>query len=200
MLVRSGNRCFPRLRREASCKPLAGLKRLGCVAEATRWFRLPARYFFLLRQEKVPKKKATPGCAVGYADSPALLESGGGCGTRRYAAQTVLALVPPASALLGAPQGERENHPELKRSAGKIRTLFPLPSVLPSSADGTGGSRRGLFEGRRPEFRSRPGPLSSAGHPAASGARLRARLLFAYFLLARQEKVRRAASAENNAN
>lgn len=193
MLVRSGNRCFPRLRRGmGSVQHFLELD--GPIPPCGR------AYFLLLRQKKVAKEKATPGCAVGSADSPALLESGGGCGTRRYAAQTVLALVPPTSALLSAPQGERENHPGLKRRAGKIRTLFPLPSVLPSSADGTGGSRRGLFEGRRPEFRSRPGPLSSAGHPAASGARLRARLLFAYFLLARQEKVRRAASAENNAN
>ena len=39
-------------------------------------------YFLLLRQKKVAKEKATPGCAVGYANSPALLETGGGCGTR----------------------------------------------------------------------------------------------------------------------
>jgi len=48
-------------------------------------------YFFLLRQEKVAKKKATPSCAVGYADSPTLLDEPGGCGTRGYAPQTVLA-------------------------------------------------------------------------------------------------------------
>jgi hypothetical protein len=39
-------------------------------------------YFLLLRQKKVAKEKATPGCAVGYANFPALLETGGGCGTR----------------------------------------------------------------------------------------------------------------------
>jgi len=39
-------------------------------------------YFLLLRQKKVAKEKATPGCAVGCANSPALLETGGGCGTR----------------------------------------------------------------------------------------------------------------------
>ena len=59
-------------------------------------------YFLLLRQKKVAKEKATPGYAVGCADSPALLETGGRCGTRPYGAQTVLALIPPASALLGA--------------------------------------------------------------------------------------------------
>jgi hypothetical protein len=46
-------------------------------------FALEARaYFLLLRQKKVAKEKATPGYAVGYVDSPALLETGGGCGTR----------------------------------------------------------------------------------------------------------------------
>ena len=39
-------------------------------------------YFLLLRQKKVAKEKATPGYAVGCANSPALLEIGGGCGTR----------------------------------------------------------------------------------------------------------------------
>ena len=56
-------------------------------------------YFLLLRQKKVAKggvyrcrrQKATPGYAVGYADSPALLETPGGCGTRGYAPQTVIA-------------------------------------------------------------------------------------------------------------
>ncbi len=62
-------------------------------------------YFPLLRQKEVAKEKATPGCAVGYADSPALLGTGGGCGTRGCAPQTVLALFPPAPALLGASHG-----------------------------------------------------------------------------------------------
>src|SRR6185369_13655040 len=48
-------------------------------------------YFLLLRQKKVAKEKATPGYAVGVADSPALLGKPGGCGTRGYAPQTVLA-------------------------------------------------------------------------------------------------------------
>ncbi len=67
---------------------------------------LRASYFLLLRQKKVSKEKATPGYAVGYADSPALLGTGGGCGTRGCAPQTVLALFPPAPALLGAAHGD----------------------------------------------------------------------------------------------
>ena len=51
-------------------------------------------YFLLLRQNKVAKEKATPAYAVGYADSLALLEAPGGCGTRGCAPQTVLADCP----------------------------------------------------------------------------------------------------------
>jgi len=55
----------------------------GVSAPQTVGSALEARaYFLLLRQKKVAKEKANPGCAVGYADSPALLEVGGGCGTR----------------------------------------------------------------------------------------------------------------------
>ena len=39
---------------------------------------LRASHFLLLRQKKVSKEKATPGCAAGFADSPALLETPGG--------------------------------------------------------------------------------------------------------------------------
>ncbi len=78
-----------------------------CASQSAGGSALAARaYFLLLRQKKVAKEKATPGCAVGCADSPALLGTGGGCGTRPCGAQTVLALFPPAPALLGAPHGD----------------------------------------------------------------------------------------------
>ena len=69
-------------------------------------------YFLLLRQKKVAKEKATPGYAAGVAGSPALLDAGGGCGTRAYGPQTVLALFPPASPLLGAPHGDPKDKTE----------------------------------------------------------------------------------------
>ena len=67
-----------------------------------------ASQFFLLRQEKVSKKKATLGrCPLrGF---PALLGLSGGCGTRGYAPQTVLALFPLKPALLGTFQGARKS-------------------------------------------------------------------------------------------
>ena len=52
-----------------------------------------ASHFFLLRQEKVSKKKATLG-RCRRCRFPALLERPGGCGTRGFAPQTVLADCP----------------------------------------------------------------------------------------------------------
>jgi hypothetical protein len=130
-------------------------------------------YFLLLRQKKVAKEKATPGYAVGYADSPALLVAGGGCGTRACGPQTVLALFPPAPALLGAPHGARRNirhqagteksnccgQPE-KTPKNEIHRFSPdaLPGPLRGAEQrrNVGGVRRALFEGRSPELRSRP--------------------------------------------
>src|SRR6185369_3088623 len=84
----------------------------GEMSFSFNWLGVPPcwrAYFLLLRQKKVAKEKATPGFAVGCADFPALLATGGGCGTRGYAPQTVLALFPPAAALLGAAHGDPES-------------------------------------------------------------------------------------------
>ena len=130
-------------------------------------------YFLLLRQKKVAKEKATPGYAVGVADCPALLAVGGGCGTRRYAAQTVLALFPPPAPLLGAAHGDpkgvrvsasgflikycgRPRKTAKNRSRCLSLDAFPGPLRGAEQRRNAGGFRRGLFEGRSPEFRSRP--------------------------------------------
>ena len=102
-------------------------------------------YFLLLRQKKVAKEKATPSCAVGYANFPALLEEPGGCGTRGYAPQTVLAESPRPFSVArratrgpkngrtqafgeeiecyGAPSKKAKNHPT-------IQTLDAFPGPL----------------------------------------------------------------------
>ena len=121
-------------------------------------------YFFLFRQEKVAKKKATPAYAVGCADSLALLEGPGGCGTRLGCAkpQTVLADCPrPFSAAQRFRWGPRKtsqfagsttkNHSyefdaliwpsgNLAVRAFQNQTLFPSPSASSSSTGGAGVS------------------------------------------------------------
>jgi hypothetical protein len=143
---------------------------------------LRASHFLLLRQKKASKEKATPGYAVGYADSPALLGTGRGCGTR-----TVLALFPPAPALLGAShggpkggmaetirkkitccgrlpkKGKNQNYPGTPSAAGG----FPGPLRGAEQRRSAGGSRRALFEGRSPELRSRPAFRVAQGTGAA---------------------------------
>jgi len=173
---------------------------------------LRASHFLLLRQKKVSKEKATPGFAVPFGDSPALLETGGAtprvllrdaahhsgrCGTRPCGPQTVLGLFPPASPLLGAPHGDpkgvsaqranaqfRRRHSGESRNPEKPRHWTPAfagvtgQSANAQSTDGlpgplrgaeqrrnAGGSRRGLSEGRRPEFRSRPAFRVAQGTP-----------------------------------
>ncbi len=131
---------------------------------------LRASHFLLLRQKKVSKEKATPGYAVGVADFPALLATGGRCGTRAYGPQTVLALFPPAAALLGASHGDpksvagpgstqkiecdgrhkKESNPENNRLS---------PGVFPSPLRGAEQRRFERKKGEdclraQPEFRS----------------------------------------------
>ncbi len=145
---------------------------------------LRASHFLLLRQKKVSKEKATPGYAVGCADSPALLAVGGGCGTRGCAPQTVLALFPPPAPLLDAAHGDPKSVADQPvsffieycgRPAKKPKNQFcPLnPDAFPGPLRGAeqrrnaGGFRRGLFEGRSPEFRSRPAFRVAQGTGAA---------------------------------
>ncbi len=152
---------------------------------------LRASHFLLLRQKKVSKEKATPGYAVGCADSPALLGTGGGCGTRGCAPQTVLALFPPAPVLLGASHGGPKSVSALpaERFLGccgrpekkpKNETHCLSPDAFPGPLRGAeqrrnaGGSRLALSEPQaslasRPAFRVAQGtgrsPAPTQGSP-----------------------------------
>ena len=139
----------------------------------------------------VTKEKGTPGAAVGCADFPARLESGGGCGTRRDAAQTVLALFPPASALLGAPHGDpekRRSFPSFprkreSRAAGKASGASLGPRLREDDRElrSTGKNREKsethphpgpLLEG---EGGRAPNPVTLFGAPAAGAEQRRSR-------------------------
>jgi len=134
-------------------------------------------YFLLLRQKKVAKEKATPGYAVGVADSPALLEGPGGCATRGYAPQTVLADCPrPFSVARRSTWGPRtaswldrfSSFPHRRESrlpkgsrrrgndaaGGSARIGLPGPLERRRATQALAEKGRGLSEGRSPEFRS----------------------------------------------
>ena len=145
----------------------------GVSAPQTVGSALEARaYFLLLRQKKVAKEKANPGCAVGCADSPALLETPGGCATRGCAPQTVLADCPRrfsvARRSTRVPKGgmdqagfrktRRCGQPEKKpniESRSPSTDAFPGPLRGAEQRRGAGGSRLALSEPQA-SFASRP--------------------------------------------
>ena len=141
-------------------------------------------YFLLLRQKKVAKEKATPGCAVGYANFPALLEGPGGCGTRGCAPQTVLAESPrPFSVARRSTRGHKgvacrnsfrvaNCYGQLEKEPKKIAPssatdVFPGPLRGAEQRRNAGGSRLALSEPQaslasRPAFRVAQG-IGAAG-------------------------------------
>ena len=104
-----------------------------------------ASHFLLLRQKKVSKEKATPGCAVGCANFPALLEEPGGL-RNSPAAQTTQADSPRpfsvARRSTRGPKGEMAQagfrkqvcygQPEKKAKNKDEASHTPLPSQSPS--------------------------------------------------------------------
>ena len=128
-------------------------------------------YFLLLRQKKVAKEKATPGAApCGFLP---LLDRPGGL-LNSLSAQTTQAEGPrPACVAQRLPRGP-ESHPRStvlprkgvfhgqpgKKPKNEIHwsatDVFSGPLEGAEQRRNAGGSRRGLFEGRSPEFRSRP--------------------------------------------
>jgi len=178
---------------------------MGTPVSQTLLSALRASHFLLLRQKKVSKEKATPGCAVGFADSPALLETPGGW-LNSPAAQTTPADYPRrfsvARRSTRGPKGgvDQAGNRKLKccgQPEKKPKTTYQssntdaLPGLLRGAEQRrwAGGSRLALSEPQA-SLGKPPGSPSSARNPR-SGHRPKGRLFFAYFLLAKQKKVRR---------
>ena len=132
-----------------------------------------ASHFLLLRQKKVSKEKATLG-RCWLRRFPALLGLGGGCATRGYAPQTVLAESPRRSCVARHLSRGPVNRPGLRGCRGEFdfcpffavdrnrsffRELFQPsrlsgPRVKRRATQALAERGRGLSEGRSPEFRS----------------------------------------------
>ena len=161
-------------------------------------------YFLLLRQKKVAKEKATPGCAVGCANSPALLETGGGCGTRATPSDSPR----PFSAIFSVARRSTRGHKGVacrnsfreancygqpKKRAKKIAPtsvtdVFPGPLRGAEQRRNAGGFRLALSEPQaslasRPTFRVAQGTGNAGAAPGVAFS-------LATFFLAKQKKVR----------
>ena len=131
-------------------------------------------YFLLLRQKKVAKEKATPGYAVGCADSPALLDGPGGwlnsplrgsdnasrlpparvrCSALHMRTRKSVAALPVSGNMgcCGRPSQKAKNTESRLSPDG-----FPGPLGGAEQRRSAGGFRRALSEGQSPELRSRP--------------------------------------------
>ena len=113
-------------------------------------------YFFLSCQEKVAKKKACPPRRPAAPGALRCSVSTGGCGTRAYGPQTVLALFPVAPCAARRRRGQFENRSSINHRVPTARPAPLSPSCSAEQRSEAGGSRRALFEGRSPELRSRP--------------------------------------------
>jgi hypothetical protein len=173
-------------------------------------------HFLLLAQEEVTKEKGTPVWRL-----PGILPSRSAFGLRGFADSASCAgrtLAHPCARPCGpcsTPARRQTGAPLIGlpgRTASKITMLrielalsrvdmfglaWPLrawvPSAAPSNAASFGGKAR-MSEGMDARVRAGPKLASSAGHRhcVAVAARKGGRLLFGYFLLAKQEKVTRA--------
>ena len=156
-------------------------------------------YFLFDGKKKVAKEKATPGYAVGCADFPALLDGSGGCGTRGYAPQTVLADSPrPASVARRSTWGpEKHRGAQAKVKTKTFSAAFGVPCPLRGAEQrrAFGGCRLALFEPKA-SLASRPNARVAQGTGAA-GCRPRVAFFFGYFLLGEtRRKYARASGAE----
>jgi hypothetical protein len=171
-------------------------------------------YFLLLRQKKVAKEKATPGSAP--FGSLALLGSLGDL-LNSPAAQTTQAESPQiacvAQRLSWGPQRRRRRTDEngfdlffvidrrkkpvsVLGQSRRSETLFRVPMWSAEQRRRAGGSRRGLFEARRAEFRSRPVLRVAQGSRRSRPRSLGSPSSLATFFLAKQEESTPALKAE----
>ncbi len=113
-------------------------------------------YFLFSCKKKVAKENARPQRRPATPGALRCSAATGGCGTRAFGPQTVLALFPVAPCAARRRKGLIENHTHINRLWHQVPfgVLSPLWSA--EQRRRAGGSRRGLSEGRRPEFRSRP--------------------------------------------
>ena len=120
-------------------------------------------YFFLFRQEKIAKKKASPMCRPAVPGALRCSAATVGCGTRAEGPQTVLALNPVASCAARRLKGQVKDQSYRHRHPHQIALGVQFPLCCAEQRSEAGGSRRALFEGHRPELRSRPASRVAQG-------------------------------------
>ena len=158
-------------------------------------FALTARYFFLSCQEEVPKKKARP---LRRPATPGALRCSvatGGCATRPFGAQTVLALFPVAPCAARRRRGQDQHRSQFLAQADEIRRRSPCRAPSNAGQPGDVGEHclspagASCAAARLNKSRREVGVADRRECSADRGAG--GRLFFRHFLLATQKKVTR---------
>jgi hypothetical protein len=121
-------------------------------------------YFLLSCQKKVAKEKARPQRRPASPGALRCSAATGGCGTRGFAPQTVLALFPVAPCAARRRKGQIENRSSSDRMARQtpFGVLFLPPRAAPSNGVGPGVVGEDCLRAK-PEFRSRPASRVALG-------------------------------------
>jgi hypothetical protein len=155
-----------------------------------------AGYFFLSCQEEVTKKKARPPRRPAAPGALRCSVGRGGCATRRYAAQTVLAEIPPSALRCSTTQRAKQKAARINHKRQHC-CLVGSPCGAPSNAGKPGEVGEHCLRAVGPscaaawldESRREVGAADRRECSADRGAG--GRLLFGDFFLATQEKVTR---------
>ncbi len=159
-------------------------------------------YFLLSCQKKVVKEKARPQRRPASPGALRCSAATGGCGTRDFAPQTVLAPFSVASCAARRRKGLIENQPDICRQQthNTFENPFgaPPPSCSAEQRRRAGGSRRGLSEGQSPEFRSRPACRVAQGTRQSRARNAGVAFSLASFFWRPKRKNARASGAEHS--
>ncbi len=161
-----------------------------------------ARHYFLLScQKKVSKENARPQRRPAAPGSLRCSFATGGCGTRGYAPQTVLALVPVAPCAARRRKGLIENRPEINRHWRQVPfgVLLLPPRAAPSNGVGPGAVGEDCLRAK-PEFRSRPAARVAQGSRHSRPRDAGGAFSLATFFWRPKRKYARASGAEHSAS
>ena len=168
--------------------------RLGSAPDARAYFPFSCK-------KKVAKENARPQRRPACAGVSALLSRNGRAAELGFCpSDSPRPSFPLRLALLDDAEGQlKTNRASTANGIGSVRCAFPPPSCSAEQRSAAGGRRRGLFEDRRSEFRSRPAVRVAQGsrqsRPRNAGV--------AFFLVTfswRRKKKLHAVRAENSAS
>ena len=146
------------------------------------------------------KKKARPLRRPATPGSLRCSFATGGCGTRTFGPQTVLALFPVASCAARRRRGQEEKPIGHQRPAASDQVRDSARCASPSCSaeqrSRAGGRRRALFEGHSPELRSRPARRVAQGSRQSRPRNVVVAFSLASFFWRPKRKNARASGAE----